>query len=150
MRAQDLQRRLTSGFAKHVTNRLYRLAFNLGFAPPGTAILETVGRRSGLPRRTPVTNGLEGDTFWIVTEHGSKTSYVLNIESEPRVRILVGRQWRTGTAQLAPDEDPIRRLQLIAGQNRAARRNTRLVKLVGTDLTCVRVTVDPRDALIGR
>jgi hypothetical protein len=41
-----------------------------GMVPPGYVLLETVGRKSGKRRITPVGNGLVGDTLWIVTEHG--------------------------------------------------------------------------------
>jgi deazaflavin-dependent oxidoreductase (nitroreductase family) len=73
---------------------------------PGIAILETTGRNSGRPRRTPVGRSLDGDTRWIVAEHGRKASYVRNIEADPRVRIKIGRRWRTGTAHLMLDDDP--------------------------------------------
>ena len=59
---------------------------------PGVAILETTGRKSGQPRRTPVTRSLDGDTFWIVAEHGRKAGYVRNIQADPRVRIKLGRR----------------------------------------------------------
>ena len=144
MNRRHLRQRIAKGFAKNGANRAYRLLFRLGFAPPGTAILETTGRRSGLVRQTPVTNGLDGDTFWIVVEHGRNTSYVRNIEHDPAVRILVGRQWRTGTAHLQPEDDPHDRLAQIRARHRAAQRNTRLVKLVGTDLITIRVDLDPQ------
>ncbi|TML78566.1 MAG: nitroreductase family deazaflavin-dependent oxidoreductase [Actinobacteria bacterium] len=56
-----------------------------GIAPRSHALLETIGRKSGQPRRTPVGNGLRGDKFWIVTEHGHSTAYVKNIKANPRV-----------------------------------------------------------------
>jgi hypothetical protein len=37
-------------------------------------MIETIGRRSGAPRVTPITNGLDGDVFWIVTEHGHQAN----------------------------------------------------------------------------
>ncbi len=58
-------------------------------------------------------NGLDGDTFWIVAEHGRSAAYVRNIEADPRVRIKVGRKWRTGTAVLLPQDDPRDRQRLI-------------------------------------
>jgi len=61
------------------------LVVERGVAPPSRAILETTGRRSGVPRRTPVGNGLDGDTFWIVAEHGRRAAYVRNLPAEPRV-----------------------------------------------------------------
>ena len=73
-----------------------------------TALLETTGRKSGRPRITPVTNGLSGDEFWMVTEHGGRAAYVRNIEADPRVRVKVGRHWRRGTAHLVDDPSPTR------------------------------------------
>jgi hypothetical protein len=54
---------------KYLLNPPIRLMFALQIVPPGYALLETVGRVSGKPRRTPLGNGAEGNTFWIVTEH---------------------------------------------------------------------------------
>lgn len=87
-------------------NRLTRFALRRGFAPRAFALLETVGRRSGRPRHTPVGNGLTGDTFWLVAAHGMQADYVLNIKNNPRVRVKVGKTWRTGTAVLLSDDDP--------------------------------------------
>ena len=56
-----------------------------------------------------MTNGVDGDAFWIVTEHGHRADYVRNIEANPRVRVRSGRKWRAGTAQPV-DEDPEARL----------------------------------------
>jgi len=44
-------------------NPLDKIAFTLGMPPPGDALLETTGRRTGLPRVTPVCDGTDGDTF---------------------------------------------------------------------------------------
>jgi deazaflavin-dependent oxidoreductase (nitroreductase family) len=52
----------------------------------------------------PIGNGLRGDTFWIVTEHGYHADYVRNIRADPRVRVKVGRTWFEGTAHIL-DED---------------------------------------------
>jgi deazaflavin-dependent oxidoreductase (nitroreductase family) len=130
--------RISTELARYVANPLMRKALERGIAPPGYALLETTGRKSGLPRRTPVGNGLDGDTFWIVAEHGRKAAYVRNIEANPGVRVKVGRTWRSGTAQLLPDDDPRER------QRRIGRRfNAAMVRLMGTELLTVRVDLDP-------
>src|SRR4051812_48694498 len=54
---------------ERINNRLTRFALRRGWAPRAFALLETVGRRSGQPRHTPVGNGLVGDTFWLVAAH---------------------------------------------------------------------------------
>jgi deazaflavin-dependent oxidoreductase (nitroreductase family) len=121
-----------------VTNRLVNpfavtLLERTGW-PPSQALLETVGRRSGLPRRVPVGNGLRGDTFWIVTEHGYAADYVKNIQANPRVRVKVGRRWHEGVANLLPDDDPNERLRWL---HRPV--NDSLLRLVGTQQLTIRV-----------
>lgn len=74
---------------KSVLNPLDKLAFALGIPPPGDALIETTGRRTGQPRCTPVCDGLDGDTFWIIAQHGRQADYVRNLEVNPRVRVKV-------------------------------------------------------------
>jgi deazaflavin-dependent oxidoreductase (nitroreductase family) len=104
---------------------------------PGVALLETTGRKSGRPRRTPVGNGLRGEHFWIVTEHGYDAAYVRNIQADPRVRVNVRGRWRSGTAHILPDEDPYARLKLL-------RRplNDAMLLAVGTRQLVIRVDLD--------
>lgn len=137
------KRRIATGLAKYVVNPVAKGMYRLGLPAPGTAILETTGRRSGRPRRTPVTNGLDGETFWIVTEHGHRAAYVLNIKADPRVRVRTGLGWRTGTAHLLPDDDPHERLRHIARIRPITRINTATVRLMQTDLLTVRIDLDP-------
>ena len=94
------KRRVSTFLSAKVLNPLVRAAARAGLPTPSVVILETTGRRSGEPRRVPVGKALEGDTLWIVAEHGRRAAYVRNIEANPRVRVRVGRRWRTGTAQV--------------------------------------------------
>ena len=105
---------------------------------PGVALLETTGRKSGEPRRTPVSNGFEPatNTFWIVAEMGRHAAYVRNIEADPRVRIRVRGRWRSGIAHLLDEDDPRVRLRSIS------RLNASGVRALGTDLLVVRVDLD--------
>ncbi len=134
-------RPLAATVAKYVFNPPVRALFRLGVPVPGTAILETVGRRSGRPRRTPVTDGLDGSTFWIVAEHGRRAAYVRNIEANPRVRLKIGRRWLTGTAHILPEEDPRKRLALMR-RRRSAAMNTGVVAAMGTQLLVLRVDLE--------
>ena len=122
-------------------DRAARAAFKLGIMRRSTALLETVGRKTGLPRVTPVTNGLDGDSFWIVTEHGHRASYVRNIEGEPRVRVKAGRHWRAGTARIL-DDDPHERLRRIVAVNPRARPNAQVVRKTGTEHLVIRIDLD--------
>jgi deazaflavin-dependent oxidoreductase (nitroreductase family) len=116
---------------------MVRRLLERGIAPKTVALLETIGRRSGEPRRTPVGNGLRDGTFWIVTEHGHLAAYVMNIKANPRVRVKVGRRWREGTAHILVDDDPYERMRTLG---RPA--NDMLVRLVGTEHLVIRVDLD--------
>jgi deazaflavin-dependent oxidoreductase (nitroreductase family) len=134
----DRKRRLVTAFQVRVFNPPVRALAERGLLP-GIALLETTGRTSGQPRRTPVSNGLERgtNTFWIVAEMGRKAGYVRNIEADPRVRIRVRGRWRSGTAEVLDGEDARVRLRSIS------RLNARGVRALGTDLLVVRVDLDP-------
>ena len=131
-----MKRRLSTALARYVVNPIVSRAIELGLVR-GWALLETRGRKTGLPRTTPVGNGLIGDTFWIVAEHGPKAGYVRNIEADPRVRVLVRRRWRSGTALVLPDDDAVARQRSLPGLN------ARLVRLMGTELLTIRIDLDP-------
>lgn len=137
------KRQVAKTLAKYLANPPLRAAHALGVPVPGTVLLETIGRRSGRARRTPVTDGLVGDTLWIVAEHGRAAAYVRNLEAEPRVRVLAGGRWRSGTARPLPDDDPRRRLRMLAGARPVSLLSLLAVRLMGTDLLTVRVELDP-------
>ena len=131
---------------KSVINPLDRLAFALGIPPPGDALLETTGRHSGKPRVTPVCDGTEGDTFWIVAQQGRRADYVRNIEADPRVRVkgsLTRRGWRAGTAHILDDDDPEDRVRILSRGNRWRRLCVQASTSVGTNPLTLRIDLDP-------
>ncbi|MEU3979440.1 nitroreductase/quinone reductase family protein [Streptomyces sp. NPDC026672] len=103
---------------------------------PFQTLLETTGRVSGRPRRTPVGGRRTGHVFWLVSEFGTRSQYVRNIQADPRVRVRVGGRWHTGTARLLPDDDPVARLATLPRMNGLA------VRTFGTGLLTVRVDLD--------
>lgn len=135
--------RVVRAIQRRLVNPVVRGVLDRGWRIPGYALLETTGRTSGLPRRTPVGDGLDGDVFWIVAEHGQRADYVRNLEADPRVRVLVRGRWRSGTAVPLPGDDP-RERQRILGRHRLGRRlNDLAVRAAGTDLLTVRVDLLP-------
>ena len=124
---------------KYVVNPPVKAALALGVVPPTHALLETVGRTSGKPRSSPVGNGLDDDgrKFWIVAEHGRHAGYVKNLLADPHVRVKVGHRWRTGRAEVLPDDDPHARLKAIGHPVNAA-----MVRAMGTDLLTVQIELD--------
>jgi deazaflavin-dependent oxidoreductase (nitroreductase family) len=120
-----------------VVNPLVRGLIERNLFPRAWVLLETTGRRSGLPRRTPIGNGLRGDAFWIVTEHGRHADYVRNIEANPRVRVKIGRDWLSGTASILEDDDPWARLRWLKRPV-----NDSMLLAVGSELLVIRVDLD--------
>lgn len=100
-----IRARLFRFLATYLVNPVMRRAVALGVAPGSVALIETTGRRSGLPRRTPVLNGLDGDAFWLLAEHGREADYVKNLLADPRVRVRAGGTWRAGTAIVLAEPD---------------------------------------------
>lgn len=129
-----LKRRIATTLSSYLVNPLVKLI--AGRVPGAPALLETIGRKSGALRHTPVGNGLDGDTFWLVAEHGRHADYVRNIIANPHVRVRVGGRWRTGTAHLMPKDDPRARQRTLDPLNAA------IVRLVGTELLTVRIDLD--------
>ena len=131
------KRNVSRFISNRLVNPIVRPLLEHGLAPRTHALLETTGRKSGLPRRVPVGNGLRGDQFWVVTEHGRAADYVKNIEKDPRVRVKVGRRWREGTAHLLPDDDTDARLRFLKRPV-----NDALVRVVGTEHMTIRIDLD--------
>ncbi|MET9456110.1 nitroreductase/quinone reductase family protein [Streptomyces canus] len=103
---------------------------------PLQTVLETTGRTSGLPRRTPVGGKRVGGSFWLVSEFGERSQYVRNIKADPRVRVRIRGRWHAGAAHLMPDDDTAVRLRSLPRMNSAA------VRAIGAGQLTVRVDLD--------
>ena len=128
---------------RYVLNPAVRILLAVGVLPLGISLLETTGRHSGRPRRTPVGEGRQGRTFWIVAEHGRQASYVRNIAADPYVRVKVRRglrtQWRGGLAQVMIDDDPYERQRQLCRRHPLRALNAAMVRVMGTDLVTIRI-----------
>jgi len=82
-----MKHRIVHTLQKYLLNPPIKVALALSLPLPGYALLETTGRKTGKPRRTPVGDGQIGKQFWLVAEHGMTAGYVRNIECDPRVRL---------------------------------------------------------------
>ena len=131
---------------KYLLNPPVKLLFALGIGRPGCVLLETLGRKSGTPRRTPVGDGRVGNQCWIIAEHGMQAGYVRNIERNPRVRLKLRKGtrliWLTGTAHLLPDDDPRERQRWLATAHPGSSSNSAIVRLMATQMLTVRIDLD--------
>lgn len=121
---------------KWTFNRIFLQLVRRGWASP-YAVIETTGRRSGLPRQVPVANGLRGDTFWVVAEQGRHADWVRNLEANPSVRVCVKGRWRSGAATVLDGDDVLSRYG-----SEIPRWNKPFVQVLGVDPVTVRIELD--------
>jgi len=147
--AKRVGRRAFTAVEKYAVNVPMRTLLERGLAPDALALLETTGRRSGRPRRTPIGNGLIGDTFWAIAERGLDADYVRNLQADPRIRVKADGRWRTGTAEVLPDDDVPARVQTILAARPGLSRkiDAKLLDLsvatLGAKPVTVRMVLDP-------
>jgi deazaflavin-dependent oxidoreductase (nitroreductase family) len=141
-----VKRAMVAPVQRYLINPPVRLLLRAGLMPLGYALLETRGRVTGLPRTTPVGNALDGDTFWVIAEHGLRAGYVRNIQRCPHVRVKLRRGWRfawvTGTAHLLPGDDPYARQRRLSRWHPLRALNLGVVRIMGTDLLTIRIDLD--------
>ena len=137
--------RVIDRLQKSLINPLDRLAFRLRTPPPGDALLETIGRRTGQPRVTPVCDCLEGNAFWIIAQRGRDAGFVRNIESNPRVRVrgsLSAKAWHAGTAHVLDADDPNERARILGRGNRWRRLCLETSARAATTPLTIRIDLD--------
>jgi len=123
---------------ERLNNRLTRWALRRGYAPRAYVLLETIGRRTGRPRHTPIGNGLAHGQFWLVAAHGEQADYVRNIKKDPKVRVKIAGAWRTGTATVLPDDDPHARSRTLPHRWDAA-----IGRMMASRPLTIRIDLDP-------
>jgi deazaflavin-dependent oxidoreductase (nitroreductase family) len=138
------QRRFRTALAKYTLNPVVKLGAALGVHPPGVVVIETTGRKTGKARRNPVGARRDGDTLWVVAEHGRKASYVRNIMANPHVRVRMRGRWHSGVARPMPEDDPRQRLRMMERGKPGLRLNNVFTRLMATDPMTVRIDLDPR------
>jgi deazaflavin-dependent oxidoreductase (nitroreductase family) len=104
--------------------------------------LETIGRKSGEPRRVPLIGGFDGDDLWVICQHGRRAGWAYNIDANPRVRVRVNNEWRSGTAYFEPDDD-VRARARSFGDSKLGQSATALtMRAMESDPISVRIALD--------
>ena|ERR1700722_9472631 len=112
---RPVKRRWEILIGRYTANPLMRGMFKVGITPPGMALVETVGRRTGAVRHTPVVaHTSDGETLWLIAQHGAHAGWVRNFQERPQVRVRLGRQWRSGTAELVPEDNVKARIRTFS------------------------------------
>ena len=104
-RDRPRKRRMEILAGRFFVNPMIRGMFRLGVSPPRTLLLETVGRKTGAIRHTPLNYVREGDRVWVIAQHGTHAGFVRNFLARPEVRVRIGRTWHEGVATLQREDD---------------------------------------------
>jgi deazaflavin-dependent oxidoreductase (nitroreductase family) len=93
--------------ALNLNDRLVR-NFRRGFGPTRTVLLlTTVGRKSGLPRTTPLQYERVEDKIYVAAADGRQAQWFRNILADPRVRVEIGKCAFDALAEPCTDADLI-------------------------------------------
>ena len=102
--------------------------------------LETTGRKSGAPRRVPLTGRADDGGVWVISQHGRRAGWAHNITAHPEVRVRVDNQWRTGTAAFQPDDDIRARARSFVRGKMSAAATALAMRAMESDPITVRIT----------
>ena len=81
--------------------------YQRGIGPGSTVLLlTTTGRRSSLPRLTPLQYEQENRVYYVGSARGASADWFRNIQANPQVEVQVRRQRFRGMAE--PVTDPVR------------------------------------------
>lgn len=99
---------------RYLANPTVALLGRLGIRTTFATELETTGRKSGTRRRVPVSAKFDEKGAWVISQHGRRSGWALNIAADPTVLIRQGNRWRSGIARFEPDDDPAKRASTFA------------------------------------
>jgi deazaflavin-dependent oxidoreductase (nitroreductase family) len=126
-----------------VVNPLVAALARLGIRSSLVVELETTGAKSGRPRCVPLTGRADDTGVWVISQHGRRAGWAHNIAADPRVRVRVENQWRSGTATFEPDDDVRARARSFGGDGRLGQSATILtMRAMESDPISVRITYD--------
>jgi deazaflavin-dependent oxidoreductase (nitroreductase family) len=100
--------------ASHLLWRLFnpgpRVAYAIGLGPivgKFVLLLTTTGRKSGLPRVTPLVYEKREETLTVASARGASADWLCNIRANPRVKVRAGRRQFEGLAEVITDPEKI-------------------------------------------
>jgi deazaflavin-dependent oxidoreductase (nitroreductase family) len=103
--------------------------------------LETTGAKSGEPRRVPLAGRADDTGVWVISQHGRRAGWAYNIAADPKVRVRVNNEWRTGTATFEPQDDVRARARSFGGDGKLSKSATVLtMRAMESDPISVRIT----------
>ena len=130
-------------FGRAVVNPLVAALDRIGIRSTLVVELETTGAKSGQPRRVPLTGRADDSGVWVISQHGRRAGWAHNIAANPKVRVRVNNQWRSGTATFEPDDDVVARGRSFGGESKLSQSAAGMtMRAMQSDPISVRITFD--------
>jgi len=118
---------------RYVLNPVVKGLSRLGLRTALATELETIGRKTGQPRRVPVSVQFDDRGGGLISQHGTRSGWGRNLVDNPNIRVRQGNRWRTGVATLRPDDD------VVARGRKFGRLGATVVKALETTPVSVRI-----------
>ena len=126
-----------------VMNPLVAALDKIGVRSQLVVELETTGAKSGQPRRVPLAGRADGNSLWVISQHGRRAGWAHNIAANPQVRVRIANQWRSGTATFEPEDDVRARARSFGGAGKLSQSATVLtMRAMESDPISVHITFD--------
>jgi deazaflavin-dependent oxidoreductase (nitroreductase family) len=126
-----------------IVNPLVAALDKVGIRSSMVVDLETTGAKSGAPRRVPLTGRADDNGVWVISQHGRRAGWAHNIAANPKVRVRVNNQWRSGTATFEPDDDVVARARSFGGDGAISQSATAMtMRAMQSDPISVRIAFD--------
>ncbi len=124
-----------------IVNPLVAALDKIGIRSSTVVELETIGAKSGQPRRVPLTGRADNEGVWVISQHGKRAGWAHNITADPKVRVRVNNQWRSGTAAFVTDDDVVARARSFGGSSKVSQSATAFgMRALQSDPISVRIT----------
>ncbi|MEJ9080447.1 nitroreductase family deazaflavin-dependent oxidoreductase [Gordonia malaquae] len=134
--------RFERAVGRRLMNPTVAFAQRLGFGGRLATHLETTGRKSGETRVVPVSAVFDDEGAWVISQHGTRSGWALNVLADPSVRIRQGDEWRTGTATVVHDDDVRARARTFAPHPALAGVTAATFQAMESDPVSVRIVFD--------
>ncbi|MFW0788346.1 nitroreductase family deazaflavin-dependent oxidoreductase [Gordonia sp. CPCC 205333] len=125
---------------RYVANPTVKGLAKLGIRTDLATELETTGRKSGLARVVPVAASFDGTGAWVISQHGPRSGWAINIAADPRVRIRRGDTWYDGTAKFVPEDDVVARARTFGTNRVFSALTASTFRALQSDPVSVRIT----------
>ncbi|MBJ8345461.1 nitroreductase family deazaflavin-dependent oxidoreductase [Antrihabitans sp. YC2-6] len=125
---------------RYVANPAVRALDRIGIQTSLATELETIGRKTGQARRVPVAASFDAAGAWVISQHGTRSGWGINIGANPQVRIRQGDRWRTGTAVFQHDDDVVARAQTFSSNPILGRLSAATFRALQSTPISVRIT----------